>query len=393
MREIGIYVHIPFCIKKCKYCDFISFETDVIDKKKYFESLKKSIKNVEPMISKLEENKNISKEFKNKDFVVDTIYFGGGTPSCVKVDFIIETLETIKEKFKIKENTEITIEVNPGAVNEEKLKLYKDFGFNRISIGLQESHNEILNLIGRIHTYEEFLETFEMARKVGFKNINVDLMLALPNQSLKDIEESVNRVIELAPEHISLYSLILEEGTILAKEIYSKKLSLPKDDLERKMYHKTKQILENHGYIHYEISNFSKKAFESKHNINCWNQKEYIGFGISAHSYIEGIRFSNVCDLEKYIFNVHNEPKNNIEINEIQNNEDIMKEYMMLGFRKIEGIKISEFEQKFKINPLFYFRFEIEKLSKDNLIEVDLDNIKLTNKGLDFANIVFEEFI
>lgn len=393
MREIGIYVHIPFCIKKCKYCDFISFETDVIDKNNYFESLKKSIKNIEPMISKLEENKNISKEFKNKDFVVDTIYFGGGTPSCVKAEFIVETLETIKESFKIKENAEITIEVNPGAVNEEKLKLYKECGFNRVSIGLQESHNEILKLIGRIHTYEEFLDTFKMTRKVGFKNINVDLMLALPNQSLKDLEESVNRIIGLAPEHISLYSLILEEGTILEKEVNSKKLSLPKEDLERKMYHKTKQILEKYGYIHYEISNFSKKGFESKHNINCWNQKEYIGFGISAHSYIEGIRFSNICDLEKYIFNVHKEPKNNIEINEIQNNEEIMKEYMMLGFRKIEGVKISEFEQNFRMNPLFYFRFEISKLTKENLIEVDLDNIKLTNKGLDFANIVFEEFV
>jgi oxygen-independent coproporphyrinogen-3 oxidase len=219
-------------------------------------------------------------------------------------------------------------------------------------------------------------------------------MLALPNQTIENLEENVNRVIELNPNHISLYSLILEEGTLLEKEVNDGILNLPEESLERKMYHKTKEMLEEKGYVHYEISNFAKKGFESKHNLNCWEQKEYLGFGIAAHSYIDGIRFANISNFDEFILNIDEKKfANNIEINEIQNHEGMLKEYMMLGFRKIEGVSISSFEQKFGINPLFYFRFEISKLEEENLIEVDLDNIKLTSKGLDFANKVFEEFV
>ncbi|MCI8309617.1 MAG: radical SAM family heme chaperone HemW [Clostridia bacterium] len=390
MRELGIYVHIPFCIKKCKYCDFISFDNILEKSQIYCKSLIDTIENVEIIFPKL----NISvNEFK-ENFIINTIYFGGGTPSSIDSDLIIEILKTIKKKFKVANNCEITIEINPGTVNEQKLKNYKDAGFNRISIGLQETHNNILNLIGRIHTYEQFVESFKMARKIGFENINIDLMLGLPNQTLENLEESINRVIELKPNHISLYSLILESGTDLEKSVNAGKLLLPQEDLERKMYHKTKIILEKNGFSHYEISNFAKKGFESKHNLNCWDQKEYLGFGISAHSYLEKIRFSNISDLDRYLLNIKNSKfEDNIEINEIQNHEDILKEYMMLGFRKLDGVKISEFEYKFRINPLFYFRFEISKLEEEGLIEVDLDNIKLTKKGLDLANLVFEEFV
>lgn len=390
MRELGIYVHIPFCIKKCKYCDFISFDNILEKSQIYCKSLIDTIENVEIIFPKL----NISvNEFK-ENFIINTIYFGGGTPSSIDLDLIIEILKTIKKKFKVANNCEITIEINPGTVNEQKLKNYKDAGFNRISIGLQETHNNILNLIGRIHTYEQFVESFKMARKIGFENINIDLMLGLPNQTLENLEESINRVIELKPNHISLYSLILESGTDLEKSVNAGKLLLPQEDLERKMYHKTKIILEKNGFSHYEISNFAKKGFESKHNLNCWDQKEYLGFGISAHSYLDKIRFSNISDLDRYLLNIKNSKfEDNIEINEIQNHEDILKEYMMLGFRKLNGVKISEFEYKFRINPLFYFRFEISKLEEEGLIEVDLDNIKLTKKGLDLANLVFEEFV
>lgn len=390
MRELGIYVHIPFCIKKCKYCDFISFDNILEKSQIYCKSLIDTIENVEIIFPKL----NISvNEFK-ENFIINTIYFGGGTPSSIDSDLIIEILKTIKKKFKVANNCEITIEINPGTVNEQKLKNYKDAGFNRISIGLQETHNNILNLIGRIHTYEQFVESFKMARKIGFENINIDLMLGLPNQTLENLEESINRVIELKPNHISLYSLILESGTDLEKSVNAGKLLLPQEDLERKMYHKTKIILEKNGFSHYEISNFAKKGFESKHNLNCWDQKEYLGFGISAHSYLDKIRFSNISDLDRYLLNIKNSKfEDNIEINEIQNHEDILKEYMMLGFRKLNGVKISEFEYKFRINPLFYFRFEISKLEEEGLIEVDLDNIKLTKKGLDLANLVFEEFV
>jgi len=382
MKEIGIYVHIPFCIRKCKYCDFVSYENKEIKPNEYIEALKKSIDDVQKYIN-LEEN-----------IAINTIYFGGGTPSSVNSKLIVNILNTIKDKFNVLPNPEITIEINPGTVNLEKLEDYKKSGFNRISIGLQSANNEILKTIGRIHTYSEFENTYKLAKKIGFNNINVDLMLALPNQSLEDLVASLKKVIDLKPNHISLYSLILEENTELEKEIKSGKLELPKEEIERIMYHKTKKILEKNGYEHYEISNFAKKGFESKHNLNCWNQKEYLGFGLASSSYYNKKRFTNITNLEKYIKNIKEEKySENIEINEIQKREDTLKEYMMLGFRKIKGISISEFENKFQINPLFYFRFEISKLVDEGLIKVDLDNIKLTTKGLDFANIVFEEFI
>lgn len=377
MNKLGIYVHIPFCRKKCKYCDFVSFtcEEHLIDN--YFSALKKEIEN-----------------FNIENRVISTIYIGGGTPSFCDSKYIVELMDLLKNKFSIKENAEITIEVNPGTVSKEKLLDYKKAGINRLSIGLQSTNNRLLKLIGRIHTYEDFLETFEDAKKVGFENINVDLMLALPTQTKEELIESLNNVINLKPNHISLYSLILEENTELEKQVKSGTLELPSEDLERKMYHLSKKILEENKYNHYEISNFAKKGYESKHNLDCWNQEEYIGFGLSAHSYFQNKRYSNIANLEEYIKNINDGNfEKNIEMHEIQNEESKLKEYMMLGFRKIEGISISEFERKFRINPLIYFRFEIDKLTNEDLIEVDLDNIRLTKKGLDLANIVFEEFV
>lgn len=372
MREVGIYVHIPFCKQKCKYCDFISFSNKQDMQNDYINSLLKEIEDCD-----------------KTDFKVNTIYFGGGTPSYISSNLIVKILDKIRTKFEIENNAEITIEVNPGTVDKEKLENYINSGFNRISIGLQATQDELLKTIGRIHSYKEFEECFKLAKEVGFKNINVDLMLALPNQTIQDLKDSLNKIITLNPNHISLYSLILEEGTPLEKEVKSGVYVLPKDEEERKMYDITKKILEKNGYVHYEISNFAKSGFESKHNLNCWNQKEYLGFGVSAHSYFDKKRFSNTTSLEKYIEN----RIDNIEINEIQTSEIEKKEYMMLGFRKLNGISISEFERKFGIHPLFYFRFEISKLVQEELIEVDLDNIKLTRKGLDLANIVFEEFV
>ena len=377
MKKIGIYIHIPFCKKKCKYCDFVSFEDSNSYIERYVRTLIKSIRNFE--YDKIE---------------VDTIYFGGGTPSLLEPQYISNILESIKEKFNVLNDCEITVELNPGTVTREKLKKYYEFGINRLSIGLQSTNDKLLKNIGRIHTYDQFEESYKIARDIGFKNINIDLMLALPGQSLDDIENSVKKVIELNPEHISLYSLILEEGTKLEEEIRNGIQFLPSEDLERKMYHRTKKILEEHGYIHYEISNFSRLGFESKHNLNCWNQEEYLGFGLASHSYFDNKRFSNIDNLEEFIKNIdENNMNKNIIVNEIQTLEEMMKEYMMLGFRKIDGISISKFEQKFMINPLFYFRFELAKLEEDLLIEVDLDNIRMTRRGLDFANKIFEEFV
>jgi len=370
MNDLGIYVHIPFCRKKCNYCDFISFSCLEEKFDDYFITLKSEI------IRRKIENRKIT-----------TIYFGGGTPSYPDSKYIIDILNTIKNNYNVSEDCEITIEVNPGTVSENKLQDYKNNGFNRLSIGLQSTHDRLLKLIGRIHSYSDFLKTYSLAKDVGFNNINVDLMLALPTQTEEELVQSLNDVIRLKPNHISLYSLILEENTKLYEQIAKKELELCDENIERDMYWKTKNILESNGYNHYEISNFSKKGFESRHNLACWNQEEYLGFGLAAHSYIDSQRFSNTENIDEYI------NSNKVIIHETQDDLAKRKEFMLLGLRKIEGISISEFERRFRINPLFYFRFEISKLVDEELIEVDLDSIKLTKKGLDLANIVFEEFV
>lgn len=371
MKEIGIYIHIPYCKKKCYYCDFISFPNKEETIQKYVETLKKEID-----------------ECTYSGFDIGTIYIGGGTPSLLDSKYISDIIYKIKEKFIVSQNAEITIEVNPGTVTEEKMRDYKKAGVNRLSIGLQSTDNEILNKIGRIHTYEEFLETYNMARNIGFNNINVDLMIALPEENEESIAIQLTEIINLKPEHISVYSLIVEDGTKLREMLDKKEIELPTDEEERKMYWKVKELLEENGYEHYEISNFSLPGYNSRHNTDCWDQKEYLGFGAAAHSYFNRKRFSNKNTIEEYIQNY-----NDKQIEEEQTKEEQAKEYMMLGLRKIEGVLISEFERKFQINPLFYFRFEISKLVDEELIEIDLDNIKLTEKGLDLANQVWQEFV
>ena len=374
-NKIGIYVHIPFCKKKCDYCDFISYcgKDDLIEK--YVDSVKKEIEHVK-----------IKSE-------ITTIYIGGGTPSYIDSKFIVQILEKIKEK-NVAQDAEITIEVNPGTVTQEKLQDYIDCGINRISIGLQTTNDELLKQIGRIHNYEQFLETYKMAKKVGFKNINVDLMLGLPNQRIIDLKESLENVLKLAPKHISVYSLIVEEGTPIANKIENGKLKLPDDELERNMYWYVKNTLELNGYKHYEISNFAKKGYESKHNMNCWNQMEYVGIGSGAHSYRDITRYSNTEDIKEYIKNVQKgEFEKNRIIHEIQKEEDSKKEFMLLGLRKIDGIKISEFKNKFGDNPIYLYRNELKKLSDEKLIIIQDDNIRLSNKGIDLANLVWEEFV
>ena len=380
-NNFGIYIHIPFCKRKCSYCDFISFcdKDNLIEN--YIKALKKEID-----------------EFDFSKNIVTTIYIGGGTPSYIKAEYIAEILDLLRKKLvnnKINfEDTEITIEVNPGTVTKEKLETYKKSGVNRLSIGLQSTKNRLLKQIGRIHTYEEFLDTYNLAKEVGFDNINVDLMIALPNQKMEDIKESLEKVVDLNPNHISVYSLIVEERTLISKWLDEGKIALPSDEEERRMYWYVKDFLELHGYNHYEISNFSKKKKESKHNLNCWNQEEYVGFGIASHSYIDGVRFCNTSNLDEYIENINNNNLDkNREIEERQTKEDKEKEFMMLGFRKIEGVDISRFKEKYQENPLYLFRRELDKLVSEGLIEVDLNNIKLTNKGLDLANLVFEKFI
>ena len=407
-RELGIYIHIPFCQHKCDYCDFISFSNKQDFIENYVEAVKKEINNY----------------FKDKTlletYTITTIYIGGGTPSYIDSKYICEIMEVLENNLKqnkVKlEDMEITIEVNPGTVNKEKLEQYRKAKINRLSIGLQSTNNEMLKQIGRIHTYEQFLETYQMAKEVGFENINVDLMIGLPNQTIEDIKRSLKEVVQLQPSHISVYSLIVEEGTVIAQKIENHQLQEMDEELERNMYWYVKNTLELNGYTHYEISNFAKEGKESKHNMNCWRQKEYIGIGLAAHSYLNDIRYTNVAEIEQYSIrmdklnekiinhilelpnkngktNLKEEIETIYEIEEVQDVEDRKKEYMLLGLRTIEGVSISKFKEKYIDNPIFLFRKELEKLVEEKLIMIDGNYIRLTNKGLDLANLVWEEFI
>ena len=381
LNELGIYIHIPFCKQKCYYCDFVSYSNKCSEVKEYIESLKKEIE-----------------EFDFSNYKVTSIYIGGGTPSYIDSIYIVEILSELKEKLKCNLieffYIEITIEVNPGTVDTKKLNDYKKSGINRLSIGLQSTKNDILKKIGRIHTYQEFLEIYKLARETGFKNINIDLMIGIPGQKIGDLKNTLQDIIKLEPEHISVYSLIIEENTPIEKMLENGEIKLPDEDLERNMYWYVKNTLELNGYNHYEISNFAKLGKESRHNLNCWNQEEYIGFGVAAHSYLNGIRFSNAISVEEYIQNIKNNRKDeNIQIEEKQSLEDKKNEFMMLGFRKIQGVDIARFKEKFIDNPIFLYRENLNKLVEEGLIEVDLNHIKLTNKGIDLANLVFEEFV
>ncbi len=409
-RKIGIYIHIPFCKSKCTYCDFLSFSfKNQYLQKEYFKALEKEIENTLLKLQKIygAQNLNISKELK-LPLVVDTIYIGGGTPSFVEPEYIVKILKTIQKEFQILENAEITIEVNPESIDENKLKAYQDAKINRISIGLQTTNNNMLKKIGRLYSYSQFKDKYNLVKKY-FNNISIDLMFGLPNQKIDDIKKDLKEIIDLNPSHISTYSLILEKNTQLYEEVKNYKIKIPEDQLNRDMYWYIKKELEKYQYIHYEISNFSKKNKESQHNIHCWKQKEYLAFGIGASSYFNNTRFSNINNLPLYIDNINNN-KFNINIEEIQSNKDKEKEFVFLSLRMLKGLNINEFKDKFKKDPLILFHKQITKLSSAGLLEIvesenkvkgikqknaHMDNmyIRLTTKGLDLANLVWEEFI
>lgn len=397
MKDIGLYIHIPFCKKKCNYCDFVSFANSEEKIEEYINCLICEIKEVA-------ENVKFQFQQKKGDLVnVRSIYLGGGTPSYIDSKYIKQILNTIRNSYdfvmaglidKQEQFPEITIEINPGTVTEEKLKDYKYSGVNRISIGMQATQNRLLTQLGRIHSYQEFKTTYLLARKIGFNNINIDFMIGLPNQTIEDIKESLQKIKKLNPEHVSVYSLIVEENTILSKQIEEGTLKLLEENKEREMYWTVKNFLEENGYNHYEISNFAKPNRESRHNMDCWNQKEYFGFGVAAHSYVDNVRFSNITDLNSYIENYkHNEPEKNFVFHEKENYLDTMKEYLLLGFRKIKGVSKKDFENKFQLPIESIFKLELEELKEKGLILENEDTYYLSDKGIDFANLVFEKFV
>lgn len=369
-EAVEIYVHIPFCARKCDYCDFVSFVCGEDTQKKYFDALIKQIE--------------LKKETVGKVPVV-SCFFGGGTPSLPSQGFIEKVLTRLKECFDFDKDAEITIEMNPNSGTLEKLKAYKAMGFNRVSIGLQSTENKELTTLSRLHNYGEFLETFKAAREAGFDNINVDLMSALPGQTLESYKKTLERVTALEPEHISAYSLIVEENTPFF-ERYKDGKGLPSEDTEREMYYLTKAFLEEKGYFRYEISNYSKKGYECRHNIGYWRRTPYLGFGIAAASLYDETRYQMHSDLERFINGDFSEERISLSEN------DRMEEFMFLGLRCIEGVSKKEFFERFSRNLSDVYKEELKKLSGKGLL-VDSDRVYLTDKGLDVANYCMSEFI
>lgn len=379
-KELELYVHIPFCVRKCAYCDFLSSPGSEETVEEYVGVLIKEIQNY--------------KEFA-RDYMVTTIFFGGGTPSILEGCQIGAIMKALKEVFEIEKDAEISIEANPGTVTIEKLTAYKQSGINRISFGLQSVNNEELKLLGRIHTFEEFLESYRLARKAGFDNINVDLISAIPKQTLKSWEETLNAIVELKPEHISAYSLIIEEGTPFA-EIYGeggiKEHELPDEEEERRIYKMTEEWLLEAGYHRYEISNYAKEGRECRHNLGYWERKNYLGIGLGAASLVENVRYHNIVDLKKYmecagkLEEIHTE-KENLTMKEQQ------EEFIFLGLRKSKGISKAEFQKYFGKEIYGCYGDSIRKLIKKELLEENAGNIRLTKRGIDISNYVFVELL
>lgn len=380
MREIELYVHIPFCVRKCNYCDFLSAPCDDISKERYVNALCKEILASGSLL---------------QEYEVSSIFFGGGTPSLLSQEQISSVMRAIKEVAKLKGDCEITIECNPGTITKDLLATYQNLGINRLSFGLQSTDNEELSALGRIHTYEVFVENYQLARNLGFTNINVDLMSALPKQTLASYEASLKKVIALQPEHISAYSLIIEEGTKfwnLYGENGSKVEELPSVELDRSMYERSKQILEEAGYYRYEISNYAKTSYECRHNIGYWKRTQYLGFGLGAASYYQNQRFTNISRLNDYIDTIIKNQSCRCEIQTLSKKEE-MEEFMFLGLRLCEGIKKQEFYQEFQKDIHEVYGEVIKKLHQEKLIIEDEDQIKLTDYGVDVSNAVLAEFL
>ena len=378
-KEISIYINIPFCKSRCYYCDFFSntSKDDLIENY------------IDAVCSEILQNAEILSQYKIK-----TVYFGGGTPSYIDSKYIAKVIDTIK--LFSNDISEVTIEINPATVNIDKMKKYKEAGINRISIGLQSTHDDILKNIGRAHNFNDFLDTLKLSKSCGFNNISIDLIYPLPNLNLIRFKESINQVLDLKDDynikHISIYNLELHENTKLYFLINEGFLSLVDEEEEYKMKEYLETSLVENGFLRYEISNFAIPSFESKHNLNYWKQGEYLGVGAGASSFFGGSRYSNVKNIEKYIDAIFND-KNILEEKEDLDKLDLMKEYVILLLRLKDGIDILKFKTKFDVNIFDVFKTEIDKLVKQNLIVVNNKNILLTKRGSEVANIVWQEFI
>lgn len=376
-NELELYFHIPFCIRKCLYCDFLSAPAEEETKKKYMGAL-------------LAETAGSA--FQYADYRVATIFIGGGTPSVVSEDEIACLLGAVRSNYQVAQNAEVTIEVNPGTDASGKLSCYRQAGINRLSIGLQSADNGELAALGRIHTWEQFVHTYEEARKNGFTNINVDIMSALPGQDIRGYRKTLEKVLALVPppEHISAYSLILEEGTPLYDSYEKGELKLPDEDEDRLMYQETKRIFAQNGYDRYEISNYAKKGYECRHNCGYWQRKNYAGFGIGAASMVGNVRFRNGTDLRRYL----SSPLECREDIQPLCRQEQMEEFMFLGLRMTEGVSMEEFERLFGCTAEAVYGDVMKKNMEDGLLQEKCGRrIALTDRGMDLSNYVMAQFL
>ena len=381
MNKLELYFHIPFCVRKCLYCDFLSAPADHAVQDAYMEALIKE---------------TVCRAGEYEEYLADTIFIGGGTPSAVDAEWIEKLLSAVYKNFHVSDKAEITMEVNPGTVDADKLEQYKKAGVNRLSIGLQSADNEELKRIGRIHSWEDFEKTYRLVRQAGFANVNVDVMSALPGQNVDSYRCTLQKILALnpPPEHISAYSLIVEEGTPFYRMREEGKLPLPDEDEERLMYEQTENILAQAGYERYEISNYAKKGYECRHNCGYWRRTEYVGFGIGAASLVRETRFQNENSLSKYL---DNPLECRSEVQELDEN-DCMEEFMFLGLRMTAGVSMSEFEKRFGRSMDDVYREVICKNCADGLLSVreceDGDRrVALTKRGLDLSNYVMAQFL
>lgn len=366
-----LYIHIPFCVRKCAYCDFLSASGSEEAKASYTEALLREIEAV-----------------KTEKREVSSIFVGGGTPSALSPSLMGDIFEKIHKSFSVAPDAEITIEANPGTLSKEKLFLYRNVGINRLSLGLQSPEAAELKSLGRIHTYEEFLESFSLAREAGFQNINVDLMCALPDQTYEGWIRNLRKVAALHPEHISAYSLIIEEGTPFAK----RKLNLPDEDTEYRMYEDTAGILAEYGYEQYEISNYAKKDLACQHNVGYWTRKEYLGLGLGAASLWGNQRFSNTSDFSLYLNN-SGFPEKIRGDRETLSLEAEMSEFMFLGLRMTKGVSKAEFLEGFGTPIESVYGKVLDKYKSVGLLEEKEGRIFLTRAGIHVSNGVMAEFL
>ncbi|SDB16208.1 radical SAM family heme chaperone HemW [Eubacterium oxidoreducens] len=383
MNELMLYVHIPFCVKKCLYCDFLSFQAETAMHKEYVYHLKKEIRQK----AKLGNGRRVS-----------SIFFGGGTPSSIGAGLICELLKTLKAEFDVQKDAEITIEVNPATVTGRDLEIYRKAGINRISIGLQSTENGLLKKLGRIHTVEEFLYSYQLAKKAGFTNINVDLMMAIPGQSLKQWRDTLEKIAKLGVEHISAYSLIIEEGTAFY-ERYQEDLKLqqdgeqprelPDEDTERSMYQITKEILEKYGFKRYEISNYAKPGAQCRHNLGYWIRQEYLGFGLGAASFFDKCRWKNTSKIREYLEDIYEDDQEEQKLSF----EEEMSETMILGLRLTRGVSKKKFEEEYGCSIEKVYGSINEKLKKEGLLAENDKYLFFTPKGFDLANYCMAKYI